>query len=138
MTAAYHEETPEELLGRVEEAAGLAAGATGEPVAGENGVALRDGPGRVTITISGRAFENLAEITRIFNRWNECDYTPAELLWFEHLSYSGWTVTLGDERPQRVRGEQTLPGLIRDLYTGAEDADELGRAFEAAGLSLGL
>ena len=90
-------------------------------------------PNGVTIRITGKAFTNLKEITEIFNRWDEADNTPADIV-REFMCSDEWHY-LDEKKPETLLLPQTLAGGIVDLYHDCKDATQLEEAFKAAGFS---
>ena len=94
----------------------------------KNDITFTDNADNVTITISGKAFTNLKEITEITNKWAESDYTPTEIL--RIFDFPDSFLYLHDRMPEA--SIQTLPGAIIAQMT---DGEELHPLFESAGFS---
>lgn len=97
-----------------------------------NDIAFTDGDNRVTIEVTGKAFANLKEITEIYNRWADDDYTPTDILrvFCFHTTFLNLYKKY-DENSERG-WIQTLPGAIAAQVV---DGEELKMLFEAAGFS---
>lgn len=99
-----------------------------------NDITFTEGDDRVTIEITGKAFANLCEITRIFNEWDENDYTPILIL--NDFCMPSSFMCLGKKRPDEGLAQnvtQVLPGAIAAYFDDGQDS--LIDAFEKAGFS---
>lgn len=94
----------------------------------ENDITYADGADKVTITISGKAFANLKEITETINKWAKDNYTPTEIL--RDFCLPDSFLFFHDKMPQA--SIQTFPGAIVNQLI---DGDELRPLFESAGFS---
>ena len=99
----------------------------------QNDITYTDEPNAVTIRITGKAFANLKEITAIFNKWDEADNTPADIV-RKFMCGDEW-LYLDEKKPEPLLLPQTLAGMMCDAYHGETDTPELEAAFEAAGFS---
>ena len=97
-------------------------------------IAFSETANSVTVTISGRAFENLKEIAAIFNKWDGADNSPADVVRKFLCSSDDWAY-LDEKKPDSALNPQTLPGMICDCYSEETDVQSLESAFEAAGFS---
>jgi len=95
-------------------------------------ITFTDQPNAVTIRIAGKAFDNLKEITAIFNKWDEGDNTPADIARRFLCAGDDWGC-LDEKQPEPFN--QTLPGMICDAFSKEPDMPKLERAFKAAGFS---
>lgn len=95
-------------------------------------VSFTDEPNAVTIRITGAAFENVKEIAAIFNKWDEGDNTPANIV-DRFVCIGDWWTELDKKKPEY--SGQTLAGMICDAFHDEPDMPELEAAFEAAGFS---
>jgi len=100
-----------------------------------HGVSYTETASGVTLTIEGAAFENLKEITSIFNAWDGTEHTPAEMIWRECFAASEMLMRLGEKKPDACVGE-TLPSVLCDNFREAPDVGELAEAFQAVGFNI--
>lgn len=99
-----------------------------------NCITFTDEPNAVTIRITGEAFDNLKTITEVFNRWDNADNTPADIV-LKFMCGDEW-LYLDEKKPEVLSHPQTLAGMICDAYSEEADMPELESAFEAAGFSV--
>ncbi len=100
---------------------------------GTDDIYCTDEPNAVTVTIGGKAFENLKRITEIFNAWDENNMTPAELFAREFIERDEKFVNLSEKQPGGFG--QTAAGAVCAVYGNAPDVDDLRTAFSRAGFS---
>lgn len=100
----------------------------------ENDITYTDGTDRVAITITGRAFANLKEITEITNKWTEDDFTPTGIL--REFYFTDPFLNLNEKNPNDGKtiysSSQTLSGAIAAEFS---EGAELRRLFESAGFN---
>lgn len=99
----------------------------------QNDITFTDGDDRVTIEITGKAFANLKEITEIYNRWNDDDYSPSNTV-AQILCGDSW-FTLAQKKPDDTT-KQNCCGLLYDIYSDCSDAKELAAALITAGFDV--
>lgn len=98
-----------------------------------NDITYTDGEDRVTIEITGQAFANLKEITEIFNRWNDDDYSPSNTV--AQILCGDWWFNLAQKKPDDTT-TQNCCGLLYDIYSDCSDAKELAAALITAGFDV--
>ena len=99
----------------------------------QNDITFTDGDDRVTIEITGKAFANLKEITEIYNRWNDDDYSPSNTV-AQILCGDSW-FSLAQKKPDDTT-TQNCCGLLYDMYSDCSDAKELAAALITAGFDV--
>lgn len=93
-----------------------------------------DEPNAVSIKITGAAFENLKRITEIFNKWDQNELTPAELIQEQFIEREQAFMNLDTPNPGMY--QSTMPGALCDIYNNAPDVDALRAAFIGNGFSV--
>lgn len=98
-----------------------------------NDITFTDGDDRVTIEITGKAFANLKEITEIYNRWNDDDYSPSDTV--IRVLCGDWWFNL-DQKKLDDTLDQNCCGLLYDTYSDCSNAKELEATLIAAGFDV--
>ena len=87
----------------------------------------------VTIMVSGKAFENVRELTSIFNAWDKNHLTPAGYI-LEHMLDCDWWDGL--EEKESNFGFPNAAGMLVGKFDRCEDIGELRAALESAGFGI--
>lgn len=98
-----------------------------------NDITYTDGEDRVTIEITGQAFQNLKEMAEIFGRWNGGRESPSEML--RDFCFHTTFLNLYNKK-NNDESDQTLAGAIIAQFCNNEYVCELEQAFEKAGFDM--